>query len=185
MKPVEDEFLARLRSTVRRRVRSSADADDIVQSVVLRMLEQRDLASVGSPHAWLTTAARRAVTDLHRANGTAASAQLEEHSLAADEALGASDAARCLAPLVAKLSPQERALLERVDVEGESQASLAREVGLSPSALKSRVQRARARLRQSLLSSCIVELDRLGHPSSARCRPSSGATPQSCGDCGE
>jgi RNA polymerase sigma-70 factor (ECF subfamily) len=47
-------------------------------------------------------------------------------------------------------------------VEGITQAEAARRLGLSVSGMKSRVQRARARLRAVVDACCRVELDRRG-----------------------
>lgn len=177
MELVADDFLTRLSGWVRRRVPSSADADDVVQSVLVRFVETRGRRELSSPHAWLRTAARHAIADLHRArsrNG-AGSTELEpvEHvrDPKSDEHDDRAEAAACLAPLLATLPEEERRLLTRVDVEGESQTAIARELGLSKSGLKSRVQRARTKLRDALLASCIVERDRSGRPfGAATCR---------------
>lgn len=181
MELVADDFLARLKSYVRRRVPSSADAEDVVQTVLLRLLEARGARPPASPHAWLLAAARRAIVDLHRArarDGTEPTQALDEPSI--PEAEDLSDAAACLAPLLAGLPEDERRLLVRVDVEGASQAALARELGLSASGMKSRVQRARTRLREALLARCRVERDVHGLPlGDATCRDA--ATSRDCG----
>jgi RNA polymerase sigma-70 factor (ECF subfamily) len=44
--------------------------------------------------------------------------------------------------------------LRAADLEGRSQLDLARSLGLSHSAVKSRVQRARAMLRENLIACC-------------------------------
>jgi len=180
----EPEILARLRTFVRRRVRSSADVDDVVQEVALRLVASGERAPIASPHAWLAATARRAVADLHRARARAGHELGED---AADDAPKQSppDVARCLAPLMDRLEASDRALLERVDVRGERQVELARELGLSVSGLKSRVQRARQRLRRALLGCCDVELDRRGQPSGdARCRSSAAPGGSECTSCG-
>ncbi|MCK6448493.1 MAG: sigma-70 family RNA polymerase sigma factor [Planctomycetes bacterium] len=195
MELVADDFLTRLSGWVRRRVPSSADADDVVQTVLLRYIETREKRELASPHAWLRAAARHAIADLHRArsrnrahSGNGSGADEPESVDAARDAKADDDgeqgdraeAAACLAPLLATLPTDEQRLLTRVDVEGESQTALARELGLSKSGLKSRVQRARAKLREALLARCIVERDRSGRPfGGASCRNDTAAR-----DCG-
>ena len=49
------------------------------------------------------------------------------------------------------------------EFEGLTQVEMAEELGLSVSGAKSRVQRARAMLRDDLLECCHFEFDRLGH----------------------
>ncbi|MBI5364186.1 MAG: sigma-70 family RNA polymerase sigma factor [Planctomycetes bacterium] len=172
-----DEFLTRLRTWVRRRVPSSADADDVVQDVLLRVVGARREGELDSPWAWLRSVARSALVDFHRTRArehAALEAELVLDRTPADDA----EIAGCVRQLMTELDTDDRVLLERVDVAGESQAELARELGLAPSSMKSRVQRARSRLRDELFRRCRVECDLRGLPSGpAECKPDAG-------DCG-
>lgn len=87
-----------------------------------------------------------------------------------DDAVDALDLARCLRPLLDALDEDDRSILEQVDAAGRSQADLARELGVSLSTVKSRVQRARQRLRASIERCCELELDARGTPIDARRR---------------
>src|SRR5687768_11405427 len=62
------------------------------------------------------------------------------------------------------LSADDRQVLTRIDLNGESQADLARELGVSHSGIKSRVQRARRRLRDVFEACCSVAQDVRGKP---------------------
>lgn len=176
-KALHDEFLARLAAWVRRRVSSAADADDVVQDVLLRVVAARREGELESPWAWLRSVARSALVDFHRSRArehAALEAELVLDRAPSDDA----EIVECVRQLMTELDADDRALLERVDIAGESQAELARELGLSPSGLKSRVQRARARLRDTLFARCRVECDLRGLPSGpAECKPDAG-------DCG-
>jgi RNA polymerase sigma-70 factor, ECF subfamily len=164
--PLTHEFLERLRSFVRRRVQRDVDADDIVQEVLAKLVAKGGEVQSGSVHAWLFTVARRAIIDHFRAR--------KEHDQLPEEVSGegpescdrsaASELSRCLEPMLASLGQADRSILSRVDMFGESQATIARELGLSPSAVKSRVQRARTRLRAVLDACCAVERDCRGVP---------------------
>jgi RNA polymerase sigma-70 factor (ECF subfamily) len=68
--------------------------------------------------------------------------------------------ARCLTPLVERLPASYREALVLTEVEGATQAEAAARLGLSVSGMKTRVQRARGRLKDLLLDCCHVELDR-------------------------
>ncbi len=168
-----DEFLSRLRAFVRRRVRTEHDADDVVQDVLAKLLRHDAAVRAGSVHAWLFTTARRAIID--RARAERRDAALPDGDLSGDHLAGdpsaSADLARCLEPMMASLDSDDRALLERVDKKGESQAALARELGISASGLKSRVQRARRRLRAVLEDCCAVDRDGRGAPADYRRRP--------------
>ncbi len=177
------EFLARLRTFVRGRVRSQHDAEDIVQDVLTRLVQHDDSIDAQSVYAWLFTVARRAIIDRSR---TASSRDRASMTVAtpdelADDPSASSDLARCMEPMLESLDVQDRDLMRRVDMLGEAQAEVARELGMSMSGLKSRVQRARKRLRARLEDCCTIELDPIGQPADYRRRP---AHPCPCDGCG-
>ncbi len=178
-----NEFLSRLRGFVRKRVRVQQDAEDVVQEVLSKLVQHAPSIDDEAVHAWLFTVARRAIIDRGRAARKAG--QLPDELPIADEFAADStvitDLARCMEPMLATLDADERALLQQVDMAGQSQADIARELGMSMSGLKSRVQRARKKLRSVLEQCCSVELDRRGSPVEYERRLDDGC---SCGDCG-
>lgn len=177
------ELLARLRAFIRRRVGSDADADDLLQDVLARLVERRNEISGGSIPAWLFTVARRAIVDRYRARGGAAGVR-EADAAMADEGHGPTrELAACLEPMLMLLDDDDRALLRRVDMDGESQAEIARRLGVSVSTVKSRTQRARSRLRTALTDCCAVRTHSSGKPYDYELRK--GKTCPGCGDgCG-
>jgi RNA polymerase sigma-70 factor (ECF subfamily) len=68
--------------------------------------------------------------------------------------------AECLRPLVMHLDPLSREALLATALGGKSQVEAAREVGITVSTMKSRIQRGRQKLRDAVLQCCHVELDR-------------------------
>ena len=66
----------------------------------------------------------------------------------------AEDISSCLQPLLLLLGEEERTLLQKVDMEGKSQKTLAKEQGVSYPTVKSKVQRARKKLKGLLLACC-------------------------------
>lgn len=166
----------RLRDFVRRRAPAGVDADDVVQDVLTRLLARADDVPPGKAEAWALTTARHAVIDLLRRRRAA---PLDEAAVVAPEAddLDAADLARCLRPLLDELDQDDRRVLEQIDAAGRSQADLARELGVPASTVKSRVQRARQRLRTLIERCCELELDARGAPIDSRRRERGG-----CGD---
>ena len=163
---VSTEFLSRLLAFVRSRVRSDADAEDIVQDVLYRLFRKGEHSIGGSIHAWLFTVARHAIIDRHRTRrSTAPIDAVPEPSVALEEGSAGAELARCLEPMLGSMATEDRSLLTRVDGSGEAQSDIARELGVPLSTLKSRVQRARARLRRRLEECCSIELDPRGYPS--------------------
>jgi RNA polymerase sigma-70 factor, ECF subfamily len=186
---LSDTFLSRLRGFIRRRVGSDADADDLLQDVLAKLVERRTElrdgqgeASEKRAAAWLYTVARRAIIDRYRAQAAAGRREgpLPEE---ADEVDAARELAQCLEPMLEALEPADRDLLRRVDMQGQSQAEIARALGLSVSTVKSRTQRARAKLLALLSDCCAVATDTRGQPydfelrkgkSCPRCGPGGG-----------
>jgi RNA polymerase sigma-70 factor (ECF subfamily) len=160
-----------LRAYVGRRVRDPHAADDVVQETWLRV--HRGLSSLrdGDRIApWLFRVARSAVVD-HLRRRPARAEPLEPSAVAArseGEDGGDEDAAAflaaCLPGLIEGLRPEDQEVLTAVDAQGRSQASYAREHGLTAVAVRSRTQRARRRLRERLEACCRVLTDRRGHP---------------------
>ena len=64
--------------------------------------------------------------------------------------------------MIRQLPPAYRDAIAMTDLEGLTHAAAARRAGVSVSGMKSRVQRARQRLRAILDGCCRVELDRRG-----------------------
>ena len=65
--------------------------------------------------------------------------------------------------MVNSLAPQDRQALILTEYQGLTQKERSERVGISLSGAKSRVQRARQRLKQQLLVCCHFELDPRGH----------------------
>lgn len=158
------EFLGRLRAFIRGRVESDADAEDLLQDVLAKLVE-RGGAVRGSIPAWIFTVARRAIID--RARARSAAARRERGPAlggVTDDAHAAGELARCLLPMLGALDEADRELLRRADMEGHSQAEIAREMKIPLSTVRSRIQRARAKLRAVLADCCAVATDARGRP---------------------
>jgi len=170
------EFRERLRAFVARRVSNRTDVDDIVQWVFLQM--HRSLAEIRSGeriHAWLYSTARRAIADYYR-SGSRRREVLSGDALDLDALQLGSDVqtevgnderqevAACLAPVVERLAPTDRQAIVLTEIQGLRLADAAAQAGLSLSGMKSRVQRARHRLRKAMLDCCHLALDGRGTP---------------------
>ena len=182
----------RLRGYVSRRV-APADSDDIVQSVMVKLLERRNEIEADSVRAWLFAVTRNAVAEYYRQKRPAvdldAVPDLADIDPAdpADRTIGAlSD---CLEPMLAALSESDADVLRKVDLEGTPQIELAASLGVPVSTLKSRVQRARTRLRATFDLCCAFDLSRDGAPidferragcSPEPCAGEDGPTPRRC-----
>jgi RNA polymerase sigma-70 factor (ECF subfamily) len=189
------EFHERLRAFVARRVRSAADAEDIVQQVFLRM--QRSLATLrgaDSVGAWLYQTARNAVVDHYRTPSRRREVPLGDTREidtrrvwlgreGEDDAASATCAAQCLRPLMERLPEAHRRAVEMVELQGMTQLRASTAEGLSLSGMKARVQRGRRRLKAMLLERCRVALDARGAPAECECRSVAAHAPRPGGPC--
>ncbi len=160
------EFGAALRRFVRSRVSCDADRDDIVQEVLLRLHRNAShLDDVQDVAAWLYRIALNAIADHYRAGRHGALHDPLPDELPQPEAAQDGTPAAmgdCLRALLGGVDQKYALAVRLVDVDGVSQAELAKRLDMTPSGAKSRVQRGRAMLRDALLRCCRVELDRRG-----------------------
>ncbi len=158
-------FEAALRAYVRPRV-DRGEADDLVGDILLRLMRhQGSLEEARHPLAWIRRVAANAIADHHRARASERraldQARREPQAPAPTEAAGAG-LTPCLMPFIRQLPDTYREALLLTDIQGLTQAAAARELGLSRSGMKSRVQRGRAKLKLALLRCCAIEVDRRG-----------------------
>jgi RNA polymerase sigma-70 factor (ECF subfamily) len=185
-----DADWAHLRKQVRvmlgGRLASGADAEDVVQDVLLRVFRNthslRDGDRFGS---WLATTVRNAATDQLRAkqrNPVVARDESEEADPAApvDEP---DDTARrllvaALRPFAERLPAIYRDVIILSELEEVPHAEIARRLSISVSGVKSRVQRGREQLRKMLTDCCEIALDVRG--AVVACEPRIGKASEDC-----
>lgn len=149
---------------IRRRVADKETAEDLLQEVFLRIhASTTTLRDEKKLESWVYQIARHLIIDHYRR--TRQHAPLEAANLLAEE-MPVQDIRAELAPSLAAmvnyLPEPYREALWLTDYQGMSQKALAERLGISFSGAKSRVQRAREKLKQLLLECCHFEFDRLG-----------------------
>lgn len=159
-----DLYSDKLLAFIKSRVKDPADAKDLLQDVFIRI--HRNLCCVrrqGRLESWMYQISRNAIIDYYRQRKT--TAVLTDDAVVAepdDDEDTAAELAQSLRGMIEQLSQPYREALIATEYEGLSQKELARREGLSISGAKSRVQRARNLLRDSLLACCHFEIDRRG-----------------------
>jgi RNA polymerase sigma-70 factor (ECF subfamily) len=154
---------AELRRFLRHRTRDDAEAQDLLQEVFLRALRQKNgLCGIDSPRAWLFQTARNLLVD--RLRLAKEQLPLPEDLVVepVEEAAPVDGLSQCLPRVLAELSPQDREAITLCDIEGMTQQDFARLKGITLPAAKSRVQRARARLKARMTEACQVRFDASG-----------------------
>jgi RNA polymerase sigma-70 factor (ECF subfamily) len=151
-----------LRAWLRGRLGNAQDAEDMLQDLFLKALRQdQKFCEIGNARAWLYEVARNAFVDRLRLKKE----QVElPDDLAADhdEPIPVDTLAQCLPRALSELDDGDREALTLCDLEGMNQADYARLKNLTLPGAKSRVQRARRRLREHLSQACQVRFDEAG-----------------------
>jgi RNA polymerase sigma-70 factor (ECF subfamily) len=167
-----DEARTELRAFVARRISEPEVVEDLVQDVLVRL---HATASSGvritNVPAWLYRVARNTIIDYYRSRrreetlneaAVVADPSSWPHTNGDDEPSAVRELAQCLRPLIDRLPKAYGDALLLTDLDGMTQASAAAALGLSVPGMKSRVQRARLKLRALLVECCPVEVDARG-----------------------
>lgn len=164
LESIWNEYCCRLLAFLRSRISDDSEAEDLLQEVFIRVHHHLCcLPPPGKMDGWIYQIARNLVIDHYRRRHTTvelpsdlpAEVEYEEEDPQTGLALS-------LRQMVDELPDPYREALLLTEYQGLSQVELAGRLSLSVSAAKSRVQRARDKLRAMILACCHVELDRRG-----------------------
>lgn len=139
------------------------DAKDVAQDTLLTMARTvRDFRGDASLSTWLYTVARsfcikkrrrtKGAPAFHEPLDHAAHESASEPSMTPEQMLLGREARETVATALDALDPEEREVVVLRDVEGLSAAEVSEVTGVSVAAVKSRLHRARATLREHLLA---------------------------------
>lgn len=143
---------------------NALEADDLLQEVFLKaLLQGKEFCCIDNPRAWLFHVARNLLIDRLRLSKEQVPLpdDLCEQSVSGVEPVDL--LSQCLPRVLSELSPEDREAILLCDVRGLVQKDYAQRLGLSLPAAKSRVQRARLRLRAQLAEACQVTFDDKGN----------------------
>jgi RNA polymerase sigma-70 factor (ECF subfamily) len=161
-----------LKGFIRKRVSNEAETDDILQEVFLRV--HSHIGKLRDPDRlipWMYQVTRHVIIDYYRAAGRRREVSvglgtgLEEdasdspHGLEHDAKMELSE---CLRPMIDRLSEEYREAIRLVELDGLTHQQAAKQLRLSVSAMKSRVQRGRRQLRKLFHDCCVIEVDNRG-----------------------
>jgi RNA polymerase sigma-70 factor (ECF subfamily) len=154
---------AELRGFLRRQLSDASAAEDLLQDVFVKAMRQGEgFCSLDNPRAWLFHVARNALID--RARGAKDVVALDDDGVELvappPEPPAPVDAlAGCVDRVLGELSADDAAILRACDLGGQTQRAFAEQHGLSLPAVKSRLLRARQRMRERLVTACRVNFD--------------------------
>jgi RNA polymerase sigma-70 factor (ECF subfamily) len=157
-----DKHESELRGWLRARLGNAHDAEDMLQDLFLKAMRQdKKFCEIANARAWLFEVARNAIADRLRLKKD--QVELPDDLVAEhDEPAAVESLAACLPRALSELSDEDREAITRCDLEGMTQEDYARLKGITLPGAKSRVQRARKRLREHLSDACQVKFDAAG-----------------------
>lgn len=152
-----------LRGYLKHRLPGAPDADDVLQDVFVKALRQgQGFCTLDNPRAWLFQVARNALVDRARTSHPheALTPEVADTVAQDQEPMAPVDAlADCLSRVLQELAAEDTAILRACDIEGQTQRDFAQAHGLGLAATKSRLLRARRRLRERLTRACQIRFE--------------------------
>lgn len=151
-----------LRGWLIHQLHDSMLAEDLLQDVFLKALRQgQRFCDIVNARAWLFEVTRNTLADLLRRSRETVELP-DELQVETDNTPPVDSLAACLPRALSELSERDREAITLCDLQGMTQEAFAILKQLSLSAAKSRVQRARTRLRTHLSEVCQVRFDERG-----------------------
>ncbi len=150
-----------------RQLGNQSDAADALHDVFLKAVSKGvTFCEIDNPRAWLFQVARNYLADVYRKTrnfteladipDTEFTHENKTENTAVDEL------AECLPRLLTELVFEDSDIIRRCDIEGMQLQQYADENHLTLPATKSRIQRARKRLREQMIQKCQVTMDEQG-----------------------
>lgn len=159
-----DRFADNLRRFIISKVKDEALADDLLQETFIRIHSKIDtLHDETKVQAWVYQIARNIIYDHFRKSTPEIHAEVPEVMEEEQEAQDAmATTIRDMVLFMEELPEQDCQALCRVEFDGMSIKDYAQKAGISYTAAKSRVARARYKLNDLLMNCCHYEFDKYG-----------------------
>ena len=154
---------AELRGYLIHRLGDVDSAEDLLQETFLKSMRQgAGFCEIGNPRAWLFQVARHALIDRTRLARSHVELPDQLAVPQDDEREPVDELDACLLRNLSEMAAADRQIIEQCDLQGVRQQVFARTHALSLAATKSRLLRARKRLRDALARNCQVHFDDSG-----------------------
>lgn len=154
-----------LRNFIAKRIENSADVEDLLQEVLIKTYQNlAKIKNISKFKAWLFQLTRHTIGDYYRQKQRESMLSLIQEAPEPEEyELVRQELSHCIRPFIEQLPEPYRTAVLKVDLEGSSQKELAKELGISYSGLKSRVQRGRKLLANIYDDCCDFRIDIRGN----------------------
>ncbi|MDI9342386.1 MAG: sigma-70 family RNA polymerase sigma factor [Sediminibacterium sp.] len=160
------QFHKELKAYIYTKIRHKQDTEDLLQDIFVKIIRNMDkITQSEQVHLYLYGLARNSIYDYFRKQkknqpNEPVTAQFPDDT---DTALNHVIGECCVKPFILKLpEPYKQAVL-LTEFQNIPQHELAKQLGISYSGLKSRVQRGREKLKEMILKCCALESDAYGN----------------------
>jgi RNA polymerase sigma-70 factor, ECF subfamily len=173
------ESRTRLKNFIAKRINNEADAEDVLQNVFFKIHQNvSELKDPEKLYAWVFQTTRNAIIDFYRERKFQTDSDdeiLYQIAVEPTEKDVEDEVMSWLEPMIGELPEKYRDALLLTDIKGLTQKELSEKLDISVSGAKSRVQRGRDRLRETLFKCCHLEFNRAGkiveyRPKAGKCK---------------
>ncbi len=153
--PVFQDYRNSLIRFIQSRVKDSVDSEELLSQVLLKVYDHCEkLEDVKSTEAWLIAIAKNTINDYFRSKQRQEIKGEMPDTIDLKEDSIYEELEACIPSLIDRLPDKYGVPLKAYELNGISQKSLAIQMGMSESGLKSRVQRGRKMLRELFTEYC-------------------------------
>lgn len=162
------QFHTELLRYVKRKVRSTEDAEDILQNVFIKISSGiANLSEDEKLKSWIFTITRNAIIDYYRVNASnktvTTSEKISEEIPGLDDNDFTMGLDQCMGSMIAMLPEEYKDIIIESEINGIKQKDLAERYGIAYVSMRSKVQRGRERLKQLFYDCCHISTDARGN----------------------
>ena len=159
------DFNEQLLGFIKKRVKNEEVAKDILQEVFLKIHQNINKLKNDKKIAnWIYQITRNTIIDYYRKKKQLTTGLPIEEILPEKIELQKSDFSNCISPFIKQLPDTDQDILNKIHFGNTSQKDYAKQQNLSYSATKSRIQRARGKLKALFIECCRdIEYDKYGN----------------------
>lgn len=153
-----NQFSNKLFAFINSRTHNPSDSEDLLQEVFLKIHNNLDnLNNLNKVESWIFQITRNVVNDYFRKENKVSSLEEDPVDPATNEETLRVNIRECLTHLSEQLPEKYRVPIKEVYLDGRKQKDMALELGMSYSGMKSRIQRGRAMLMDTMKDCCNVQ----------------------------
>jgi RNA polymerase sigma-70 factor, ECF subfamily len=158
-----DKHENELRNYLREHLGNNHLAEDLLQDTFVKALSNNQkFCQLDNPRAWLYRVAKNALIDFRRTDKEHSEVENNTPELN-NEVAPVVNLSKCLPQAIKKLSSEDQEIIQYCDLDGLNQNNYAQKKAISLASAKSRIQRARKRLKVELDLACKIVLDEQGN----------------------